>query len=131
MKVRNGFVSNSSSSSFCIYGAEMSISELPEEFYNKYMDKIKKDWFGESEEDMPETLEDLIAYVEDNCMENDLLEFLGLQSYGGDYSTYIGREWSSIGDNETGRQFKNSVEAIIKEINPKASFGTHEEVVYN
>jgi hypothetical protein len=95
MKIRSGFVSNSSSSSFCIYGAELS---------NHAEELAKK--FGITEEDL-----DLYELGE------ILAEKTGLESETGpdSDSLFVGRSWSSIKDDETGAQFKKSIEQTIKE----------------
>ena len=47
-------------------------------------------------------------------------------------TVYIGREWSSIGDDETGKQFKDSVQKIISEkLGDGLKCRTHEETIYN
>lgn len=94
MKIRLGFVSNSSSSSFCIYGVELSsyIGELLEKF--------------EIDEENSYELADVIQ------------EKTGLEvSNGpnGDY-LYVGKSWSDIGGDETGKEFKARVEKIIKDV---------------
>jgi len=47
-----------------------------------------------------------------------------------EYDTaYIGRSWSSIGDDETGKQFKESVKKEIKKVfGEDLKCSTHEEV---
>jgi hypothetical protein len=81
MKIRTGFVSNSSSSSFCIYGKWLEKKELKQ-------------------------LED---FVEDkNIIE---IHHTGHGIYAG---AYVGRSYESIKDDETGKQFKTSVDEVIK-----------------
>jgi len=87
MKTRNGFVSNSSTSSFLIYGivisddgAELGLTEeekadLSECFYTK----IKQDKL------------DLETHTPEYC------------------GTYVGRSWAGIRDDQTGAQFKEEV----------------------
>ena len=48
MKIRNGFVSNSSSTSFCIYGASMSYSTLNEK--GEAVEKADLDYHQEYQE---------------------------------------------------------------------------------
>jgi len=89
MKMRKGFVSNSSSTSFCIYGTTVK---------------------DELEAKLPE----------------------GLNYYYGDPNNegaiYIGKYWSDIGDDETGRQFKESVEKALEELlGKKVECGTIDE----
>jgi hypothetical protein len=84
MKIRQGFVSNSSSSSFCIYGACVS------------------DHFCEDE------IEEM-----ENKISAEGFEVHYMCDYGG---IYVGRDWSSVKDDETGAQFKTSVEKSMKEL---------------
>lgn len=111
MKIRNGFVSNSSSSSFCIYGANGTAED-----------------FGIVEPKDEKEAEDFEAYEEldKKCSE------LGLEMYapeGGDF--YVGRGWSSIKDDETGKEFKKSVKAALKKMAGKdIACDTHEEACY-
>lgn len=79
MKIRQGFVSNSSSTSFCIYGI----------------------WV-----DHPE--EKLINLVEEMKLSRHY------NQYGDGF--YIGREWSSIGDDETGKQFRENIQEKINNL---------------
>ncbi len=46
---------------------------------------------------------------------------------------YIGKSWCEIGDDETGKQFKDAVEAAVKELvgEVEGEFGTIEEAYYN
>lgn len=99
MKLRNGFVSNSSSSSFLIYGVEVDdIQEL----YEKEKGK------GKECEDSWEFCEELAGKykLEYEC------------GCDGDYH-YFGRSWDSIKDNETGKAFKKDVEKKIKNLTNK------------
>lgn len=102
MKIRHGFVSNSSSSSFLIYGIQ-----IPDE---KLRDGNVWD------------------------VAHELAEEAGLIYFnigdGGGY--YIGRSWSDVKDDETGRQFKDRVEAGVKKVfGDDAICDTHEEAGYN
>lgn len=97
MKIRQGFVSNSSSTSFCIYGAFM------------------------------EDASDFNATV------RQTVEELGLYYHYGQFDgVYIGREWSSIGDDETGREFKESVQERIDDLPIEdKECSTHEDGWYD
>jgi len=96
MKTRLGFVSNSSSASFCIYGVN----------------------FGDG-----------MLLMKEDCK---FMKEHGLHDEIGQYdSIYIGREWSSIGDDETGKQFKDSIAASIEKRWPGNTCATHEEGWYN
>ena len=92
MKIRQGFVSNSSTTSFCIYGAMIPSS------------KIKDMW--------------------------SLAEEVGLECFCPEYNDgyCVGISWSSVGDDETGRQFKDRVEALVEKlVGKKVLCQTHEE----
>lgn len=97
MKIRNGFVSNSSSSSFCIFGAVVD---------EKGYEQIEKE------------VSDAGLYY----------------NWGPEFSegVYVGREWSKIGDDETGQQFKDSVEEDLERIFGKPlKCSTHEQGWYD
>lgn len=106
MKVRNGFVSNSSSSSFLIYGLN---------------------------------LED-ISYELENEISNGLKD-TDLDTYRAPYGDcFVGASWDSVGDNETGAQFKARVASTTLECLSKVTltkkvykedFGTHEAAWYD
>ena len=91
MKIRNGFVSNSSSSSFCIYGTSVDID-------------------GNIEE---------------------MIENTGLEIHNYYDTIYVGRSWSSIKDDETGAQFKESVNKALKNLGIDAKCGTCEEAWFD
>ena len=84
MKFRDGFVSNSSSSSFCIYGFQ-----LDEDSY-ALREKIDK-W--------------ITTNVGNNVWT--------VSGGPGGYSIYCGRDFSTIKDDETGAQFKQSVQDVV------------------
>ena len=96
MKRRLGFVSNSSSCSFCVYGILITENEFD---YDK----------------------------------QEALTKLGLEihSFQSD-DLALGLSWDKIKDNETGKQFKEKVEKIIKEnLKGEHDFGTQEDGYYN
>lgn len=108
MKIRSGFVSNSSTTSFCIYG--VCISGHLDFWELKHDGVISKE---------PK-----------------------LYHYGAEDGMYIGNEWSGVGDDETGRQFKERTEKEITELidmlvekgvieKPNLSFCTHDYGAYD
>lgn len=95
MKIRHGFVSNSSTTSFCIYGARV---ETPYDEEKEIQAEESGEYY-DSEEDMYE-----------------MCEKIGLEHHSppyGDGDSYVGLSWDSIRDDETGAQFKARVEAQL------------------
>jgi hypothetical protein len=117
MKIRMGFVSNSSSSSFCIYGI----------FIEKdvFLKIIKK----ESDDD------DYEDWYEDGWYEDceKMASELGLEFHpiDGNEGLYFGCSWRYIGDKETGGEFKKTVdEKIAKLLGKEGDCKTYEEAYY-
>jgi len=104
MKIRNGFVSNSSSSSFSIYGAELSMEDI-KRFLPEDIDTLEEPWRWD---------------IEWHSLARDVEKALGEEfSCFYDYecpSIYVGRELESLKDEETGKQFKESVDIKIRDI---------------
>ena len=120
MKIRTGFVSNSSTTSFLIYGTYFggALSLTPE---GKIL--LSSITPPGSEED-EEVERDLV----------DILEELHLSYWSNDYnSVYVGHSWDDVGDDETGAQFKRRVrEEIQRYIDvPDEKFGSHSEAWYD
>jgi hypothetical protein len=112
VKIRTGFVSNSSSSSFCIYGncnESGDLKELSKNIMNKEPDK--------------EDLEDDLG-----CLWDEIAGKLGLEYYSDCYNEnfYLGKSWYNIGDNETGKEFKDKIKKILGD-----ECGTYEEAWYD
>lgn len=98
MKIRMGFVSNSSTSSFLIYGA----------MFESY--KISKD---ENRYSVAEKLEEESGMSCRCPYEDD--------------DICIGLSWDKIGDDETGTEFKARIEKTLRPILPNdIEFGTQE-----
>jgi len=100
MKIRNGFVSNSSSSSFLIYGVHLDdietlISNLELTDDEKNSLEAEGDW-----------------YLSEILDGKDLDGLNYYSAYDGE-SKYLGRSWSCVGDDETGFEFKNSIQKKI------------------
>jgi hypothetical protein len=95
MKIRLGFVSNSSTSSFCIYGITLS----KEEFLEKLADKSLRDL---CEED----------YDLDKIFSLSHLDLIFHTMPEGE--EYIGKDMSSIKDEETFGEFKNKIKESLK-----------------
>jgi len=117
MKIRSGFVSNSSSSSFCIYGTSMDFGEVIEKV--KEMNILTEDEMEQIEED-------------DSLLEEYLSDKTDLAIYVNEDQFWMGRSWASIKDDETGAQFKESVKAEVEKLfGADLECGTHEEEIQN
>jgi hypothetical protein len=111
MKIRSGFVSNSSSSSFLIYGTTLDAGEVST-IVKKMCDEGKcKDYEGK------------LVQFEDIDGEElySLVEYLklpkGIDVHSPSYSdvVYVGASWDTVKDDETGKEFKNRVFETLKE----------------
>lgn len=84
MKIRHGFVSNSSTTSFSIYGIYLSEEDLKKRKLTEHI------------------------YIMPTGSEIDIY----IPPYSED--AYIGKSWSKIKDEETGKQFKENTKEIIR-----------------
>jgi hypothetical protein len=94
MKIRTGFVSNSSSSSFLAYGA----------------------WV--SEEEMLHAANSHLKEGEDPCkMVYEACDCCPLETWcpEGYDEVFVGYSWDSVADDQTGKQFKQEIEKALFE----------------
>lgn len=115
MKSRSGFVSNSSSSSFLIYGTSVDSSDA-------------RAWLKSNKNLSDDEIDEMDSYEIREIIESEC----GLNFFGNsDYGMYVGASWDEVGDDETGKQFKTRVETEVKKVFPDASFSTYEEAWYD
>ena len=119
MKTRNGFVSNSSTTSFTIFGISLEPDEAKKMLkwnHPKVKELCEKYEYKEGEE-----LRVLGALLS-NLVESP--------EYGD--HLYFGRSWSSVKDDETGAQFKERVRATLAEfLTGELELSTYEEAWYD
>jgi len=135
MKVRNGFVSNSSSSSFLIYGvhgqypltdeAKKIIYEKNDEYKSKSYEE-----FLDSIDDYDFDVDESLYTVSEKLNIDKDLESISM-GYGDD--DYIGISWSRVKDDETSLQFKNRVKENIRKVYEveDEEFNTFEEAWFD
>jgi hypothetical protein len=140
MKIRQGFVSNSSSSSFCLYGLSIDESEIRDALLarGEVLNEDEMEYLGEyfyypySYENRKKNGEELTE--DDKRIEakffskDDGFEYEDVDGY----MQFIGISWKNIRDDETGAEFKKRVENKLKELFPDKDIqcGTHEHAWY-
>lgn len=124
-KVRAGFVSNSSSSSFCVWGAILDADEtekLVDNISTLYSDdsevlKVLTQWRETQDEEsiFNQHLSEIIGVLNKKKVIQDI-EFN--VDWEGE-SLLIGRSYSTLKDTETGSQFKRATEKTLRDILPE------------
>jgi hypothetical protein len=117
MKIRSGFVSNSSSSSFCIYGVCIdSWNKLKDAYQNLTGNMVNDD--GDGYYDICDTIQNRTGLF----YEID---------YGSEYF-YFGQQYTNQPDDKTFGQFKEETNNKIKEVFGEDVKASHiEEEIYN
>ncbi len=118
MKIRTGFVSNSSSSSFVIYGIASEDLDINKLLKKKVKEGIIQAPKPEPEDNTEENEDDEDWDDYEYEMMEELAAKVGLQ-YHKDYdngTVYIGINPFNIKDNETGAQFKARVKKTIEDL---------------
>ncbi len=142
MKIRTGFVSNSSSSSFCIFGiiSEMEGGLNINNFTEEAISYLKLNDFLNKKEECDclcgdEECDECVCECENDYLDTDTISTLCDHfriDYWYNYGFSFGTSWRYVGDNQTGQQFKESVkERLSKVFNTESklweTLGTHEE----
>lgn len=131
MKIRNGFVSNSSSSSFLIYGISF---ENEQDLINKAIefciDKIGEDAIkrGIDIKEFEFDSYDAFDYLKNKFEFLENYEFYSIE----EYYFYIGKSWNRIKNDQTGYEFKMQIETELQEIfGEDCEIGTYQEAWNN
>jgi hypothetical protein len=118
---KHGFVSNSSTTSFLIYGIALEPEEA-KAMMKRDHPKIKASIEKWGDDEPFETLESVFGYV--NSYNSDPNRY--------DTCKYYGLSWGQIRDDETGAQFKERVRAMLAEaLDGDLALGTIEEAWYD
>jgi len=149
MKIRHGFVSNSSSSSFCIYGVTLNsvtgksiveavldgVISFGENFVKEANEYFLQGAYGTQKDidnrtdNYKESVYDAIRETSDSpSLPGDM--YIKILPDSGE--TYIGRDIDSLGEDETKRQFKASIDEALKTMfGDKAKARWFEGTYYN
>lgn len=108
MKIRKGFVSNSSTTSFAIYGFCAQVNKLiSEEQLGVDVEEDVEDWA------VCDKIEEILRDKTNNTSLNYYSDLEEGYEYG---RTYIGRDLDTIEDDETGKQLKDKTQKEIEEV---------------
>jgi len=148
MKIRKGFISNSSTTSFLIWGVHEPNLSVSKAFDNIGLSTVKRDWEQKKEEDSYlirdfDTFEEWLefAYDEDAINEDEgmaeffswtlpkiIKDFPNLDFEHGYDTIYIGLSPITMKDNQTLGEWKQSINnEIAKVVNDDFKCNWHEE----
>ena len=130
MKTRTGFVSNSSTTSFTVYGVRIETSDD----FKKIMSSMDIPNEHNNEEtlwDLSEILEDIISIKRKEGVLKNFFVYHG--DPNGETVIYIGKDPSDCPNEMTMGDFKQEVQTVLKDIlkTEDLSFGTYSESYYN
>ena len=117
MKSRYGFISNSSSTSFLIYGY---CSEHKREDAIKIAKALNLE-YNEEDDDYTDMFDKLAEVL------NDKTDKTFYCYYPESDAVYIGVSYHQIRSDETGGDFRSSIETAIHEVLPEVTVGDHDE----
>ena len=113
MKIRNGFISNSSTTNFCIYGAALDFEKIE----NKALDLGCKCKYEEG--DRGSRLYEYVKAIKDHFRLNNLHSFVWEEDYDCDNDVMIGadlEEYFEKEENKTPKEIKKETKEILREI---------------
>ena len=122
MKTRTDFVSNSSSSSFVLFGDVFELDFLEKELMNNEDTQLYADYLNEKDRRGSYSsmyfIGNAFARIAKEKYGVDLDWHQGLEDYGND-SIVFGMDFHQMKNDETKQQFLNRIEDILKKLFPK------------
>ena len=122
MKTRTDFVSNSSSSSFVLFGDVFELDFLEKELMNNEDTQLYADYLNEKDRHGSYSsmyfIGNAFARIAKEKYSVDLDWHQGLEEYG-NHSIVFGMDFHQMKNDETKQQFLNRIEDILKKLFPK------------